>query len=86
MAFVADRLASILYANGFTLWHYKTADLKANVQAAGYFDEVAGTLRVDDWIIVAAGDDTVIFSVAGIVDGAVTLSSFGRTLPAADGS
>ena len=53
MAFKSRELSVLAYANGFTLWHYRTEDaLEAVVDAAGYFDSACDMLRGGDQIIV----------------------------------
>lgn len=50
MAYDSNNLSALTYANGFTLWHYKTDDTAAVVDTAGYFNVAAGMLRVGDFI------------------------------------
>ena len=38
MAYQSKNLSALGYANGFTLWHYRTSDLAAEVDNAGYFN------------------------------------------------
>ena len=53
MAFKSHELSVLAYANGFTLWHYRTEDaLEAVAGAAGYFDPACAMLRGGDQIIV----------------------------------
>ena len=76
MAYVSKDLSVLAYANGFTLWHYSTIDLAADVDTAGYFNDASDMLRVGD--IVVANVDTdgtpgggmflVNANVAGVVD------------------
>ena len=47
-------LSAISYANGFTLWHYRTDDNTATVLAPGYFDPAAQMLRQGDFMFVNA--------------------------------
>jgi len=55
MAFNAKNLSVIAYANGFTLWHYRSPDdALAAITGAGYFNSAADLLRVAD--IVAISD------------------------------
>ena len=54
MAYDASNLSALTYANGFTLWHYKTADATADVDTSGYFNEAASMLRVGDFIFANA--------------------------------
>ena len=58
MAYEAKSLSAISYANGFTLWHYRTADLIASVDNANYFDSASSMLREGDFIFVNAGMGT----------------------------
>jgi len=55
MAYEPKNLSVLTYANGFTLWHYRTTDMPAEIDNAGYFDEAARMLRVGDFIFVNAG-------------------------------
>lgn len=58
MAYEAKNLSAISYSNGFTLWHYRTADLVASVDNASYFDSASSMLREGDFIFVNAGMGT----------------------------
>jgi hypothetical protein len=51
MAFKSKDLSVLAYANGFTLWHYATVDLAADVDTAGYFSTASDMLRVGDMIM-----------------------------------
>ncbi len=57
MAYASSGLSAIAYANGFTLWHYRTPDLIAEVDNAGYFNAATKMLRVGDFMFVNAGTD-----------------------------
>lgn len=57
MAYASSGLSAISYANGFTLWHYRTTDLVAEVDNAGYFNAANKMLRVGDFMFVNAGAD-----------------------------
>ena len=57
MAYDASNLSALTYANGFTLWHYKTPDTAAVVDTTGYFNEAASMLRVGDFIFANADID-----------------------------
>ena len=52
MAFQTKDLSVLAYANGFTLWHYTTADPAVALTKAGpgYFDPAHAMLRVGDII------------------------------------
>lgn len=58
MAFIRKNLSVLSYANGFTLWHYKTPDAQRDVRAPGYFDDARDMLRQADMLHVNAGDAT----------------------------
>ena len=55
MAYQSSNLSVLSYANGFTLWHYRTADLAADVDNAGYFNAAADALHVGDFVFVNTG-------------------------------
>ncbi len=78
MAFKNKDLSVLAYANGFTLWHYVSADAKADVATSGYFNEVADTLRKGDLVIVNAGTegtaDNTIMVVSAVSEGAVSIA------------
>jgi outer membrane protein assembly factor BamB len=64
MAYDSNNLSALTYANGFTLWHYKTPDAAIDVDSAGYFNPAAGMLRVGDFIFANA-------SITGTVESGV---------------
>ncbi|WP_027136337.1 hypothetical protein [Geminicoccus roseus] len=76
MAYKAENLSVLSYANGFTLWHYRTEDVHTTVDGAGYFNVAAKMLRVGDFIMLNAGLGTspshgvmvVVANAAGVVD------------------
>jgi hypothetical protein len=49
MAFLARELSVLAYANGFTLWHYRTS--ADDMLTPGYFDSAQELLREGDQII-----------------------------------
>ena len=51
MAYNPNNLSALAYANGFTLWHYKTTDPAATVDTAGYFNGATTMLRAGDFIM-----------------------------------
>jgi hypothetical protein len=54
MAFAISGLSQLVYANGFTLWHYTTTDAIATVNTSAYFTgDAVNMLGVRDVIIVA---------------------------------
>jgi hypothetical protein len=55
MAFALRNLSVLAYANGFTLWHYKSAaDAPAAVAAPGYFNDAGDMLTAGDFVMVSA--------------------------------
>ena len=78
MAYDASNLSALTYANGFTLWHYKTPDSAADVDNDGYFNEAASMLRVGDFIFANADIDadveSGVFIVASNSGGVVDVS------------
>ena len=59
MAYQPQNLSALSYANGFTVWHYRKADLAADIDNAGYFGGAAEMMRVVDFVLVNAGVGTV---------------------------
>ncbi len=76
MAYQSKDLSVLAYANGFTLWHYVTADAAADVDTAGYFNPAVDMLRAGDIVIAnvetggtpKAGLFFVSQAAAGVVD------------------
>jgi len=57
MALKIHNLSVLAYANGFTLWHYKSlAETQAQVTARGYFNDAADMLAAGDMVLITAGD------------------------------
>jgi outer membrane protein assembly factor BamB len=86
MAYDASNLSALSYANGFTLWHYKTPDTSGVVDSTGYFNGAAAMLRVGDFIFANANVNATmqsgVFIVASNVSGVVDVSDitvFGTT-------
>ncbi len=86
MAFSSKDLSVLAYANGFTLWHYTTVDLAADVDTSGYFDDAAEMVRVGDMVLAnvdtdgtpASGIYLINANAAGVVD-AADMTTFGGT-------
>jgi hypothetical protein len=74
MAFAASGLSALAYGNGFTLWHYTSADAIADVNTEGYFNDASDMLSVRDVIIVVDTNTpttslvSVLSNAAGVVD------------------
>jgi hypothetical protein len=57
MAFSLRNLSVLAYANGFTLWHYKSgADALAQAAADGYFADAADLLSPGDMLMLSAAE------------------------------
>ena len=70
MSFTARELSVLAYANGFTLWHYRTgAD---DLLGAGYFDSAQELLREGDQIIANTGQTPARNALPDIVSLVVT--------------
>lgn len=78
MSFEASDLSVLAYANSFTLWHYATKD--DAITGAGYFNDAAGLLRVNDLIIANVDTDgspvTDFFIVTANTGTAVTIAAY----------
>lgn len=82
MAYIAKDLSVLAYANGFTLWHYKTTDTASDVDTSGYFDDAADMLRVGDMIVANVDTDgtpanglfVINANASGVVDAADMLT------------
>ena len=70
MSFAIRDLSVLAYANGFTLWHYKTAaDTLPAVQEAGYFDDAVDMLASGDMLLVSAPDGGKVMCIAATEGG-----------------
>ena len=80
MAYDPSDLSALTYANGFTLWHYKTADAAEDVDSEGYFNPAAGMLRVGDFIFANASTggmvESGVFIVSSNAGGVVDVADF----------
>jgi|LNFM01.1.fsa_nt_gb hypothetical protein len=79
MPFSALGLSALTSANGFTLWHYRTDDLRAAVLAPGYFAPAGTRLLPGDIVIVQASDSTALVPIRGgtLAGGGVTVDGSG---------
>lgn len=60
---------------GISIWGYRSsADSKAAIDSAGYFDAAANMLRIGDWLIVNASDGYGISVVNANANGTVDTS------------
>lgn len=82
MAFAARNLSVLSYANGFTLWHYTTADSYAAVTGANYFNAASDMLRAGDMLALNTGvggtTANAVAFVGTVSGGGVTLDTAGN--------
>lgn len=78
MAFKNQDLSVIAYANGFTLWSYKTNDTITTTKTAGYFNEISSFAREGDMILTISSSGqastVAILYVSKISSSIVTVS------------
>ena len=66
MAFAIRNLSVLAYANGFTLWHYKSgADERSKLTAKNFFNEAQDMLNNGDLLIATTGTGPVLMALAG---------------------
>jgi len=74
--FENKNMSVIAYANGFTLWHYRTEDTIEQVCSDKYFPKGFADLTANgDIMIVNAGDGTCIKQVELLPDGNMKLTN-----------
>lgn len=56
MPFSPTALVPLIQTGAFNLWHYRSADLRADIAAPGYFAPALGQLRAGDVMILQAAD------------------------------
>ena len=65
MAFTIRDLSVLSYANGFTLWHYKTGiDSLADVACDEYFSDASDMMAVGDMILISGAKGCRILCIA----------------------
>jgi len=66
MAFALRNLSVLAYANGFTLWHYKSGgDKLAATTKTGYFADAADLLAEGDMVMLSASEGGKIAAITG---------------------
>jgi hypothetical protein len=68
MTFAIRNLSQLAYAQGFTLWHYRTADPLSEVLAPGYFDNAHDFFHLGDHMHVAGA----LVSIAAVLPHVIT--------------
>jgi hypothetical protein len=76
MALSLGDLSVLAYANGFTLWHYKSAQTLETLAIPGYFNAAADRLASGDMMMVSARDGGRMVCIAA-GDGSVALAPLG---------
>lgn len=74
MTMQLENLCCLGYANGFTLWHYKTDDFASAVAAEGYFDDAHKVLHVGDMIFINAQEVAMHVSKPGHEHASISFS------------
>jgi hypothetical protein len=70
-------LSVLAYANGFTLWHYRTEYDLHVMQSDGFFDEATAMLNRGDIVMVSAKDGAGTLFVSAAGSGAVRVQPAG---------
>lgn len=75
MAYEPKNLSVLAYANGFTMWHYRTTDTYEEVTSRGYFNGAADMVRAGDMIILNSTGffGSAFVSVVSVEQGVVTI-------------
>ena len=71
----SKNLSVLAYSNGFTIWHYKSAEPIDAAAGAGYFDGVKNIFNPGDIIYITHAGRTEIFSAGEAGEGARKLST-----------
>ena len=70
MAFSIRNMSVLAYANGFTLWHYKSSgDRLQSVVARDFFADAADMLTPGDLMMISATDGARVVTVGAPEDG-----------------
>ncbi len=76
MSFNVRSLSVLAYANGFTLWHYRTGDALQCVARPGFFDDAVDMLANGDMLMVTAPEGGRVLCVAA-AEGRLTTAPMG---------
>jgi len=75
MAFAIRDLSVLAYANGFTLWHYKSgADVLPDIAGDDFFADASDMMAGGDMIMVSGGSGCRIICVTSAEAGKVLSS------------
>jgi len=65
MAFIIRDLSVLAYANGFTLWHYKTGnDSLSDVAGDDYFSDASDMMASGDMILISGAKGCRVLCIA----------------------
>lgn len=78
MAFQNRNMNVIAYANGFTLWHYKSGEPLSEITKADYFAPIWTWCAVGDIIIINADDSTCMRKIFLVGDKTVRLAELDK--------
>jgi hypothetical protein len=81
MAYLTRNLSILAYANGFTLWHYRTRETLATVLSADYFAAGYEMFRHGDFVLVNAEDQGATLMIESRAAGAVSAVPLNATAP-----
>lgn len=70
MAYINKDMSVITYANGFTLWHYKTHkdSIKDILEDSKYFSVIHTLCNAGDIIIVNSKDETAFLVIDSVAE------------------
>ena len=66
MAFINKNLSVIAYANGFTLWQYRTEDMFEEINGNYFPVEIKRLMAVGDIIIINSKNETGIRAIKSL--------------------
>ena len=81
MAFDTTNLSVVGYANGFTIWHYRTSDMMPEVMARGYFDVAHRLVCAGDLMTINASGDNALAFVTEAYGHIVRVQAIAQTEP-----
>lgn len=67
-------LSVLAYANGFTLWHYKTSNTLYEVNGPNYFGDASDMFAVGDMVLLSMGGEASIVTVTDAYYGHAKIS------------
>lgn len=78
MAFAVRDLSVLAYANGFTMWHYKTGKNSLNaVRGENFFGDASDMMAVGDMVLVSGAGGATVLCVAATGETSVIAAPLG---------